>query len=54
MKITNIRIEYEDGSDITFGAFELEKLARLEGVIDFIERAKRVYENLKPLFKKET
>lgn len=52
-KINRLEIYYEDNTSITFGTFEIEKLENLNDAMEFVERARRVYENLRGLFKKD-
>ena len=51
MKIQEVRITFEDGHQIHIDSYELEKLEKAYETITMLERAKQLYENLKPLFK---
>jgi len=51
MKIKEIRIIYEDGSDLILSKWELDKIEKMGEAMNWIQRAKAVYDGLKPLFK---
>ena len=51
-QIESIEIRYYNGNKLTICQNELERIAKLGEALTWIERAKQVYNDLKPLFSK--
>jgi len=49
-KIQSLEIRYVDGSVDTISSFEIERLERLKDVIALIERARMLFNSLRPIF----
>lgn len=49
-KIREVRIYYEDGSQLALDSWEIEKFEKLSDAIQLIERARDLFESLKTLF----
>lgn len=49
-QIREIRVYYEDGSELHFGPFELDRLEKIDQVVALIDRARHLYATLHSLF----
>lgn len=49
-KVREIIIEYEDGTREQISAFQLDRLERLQNAVNMLERARALFQALKPLF----
>lgn len=52
-KVLEITVRYTDGNVSTFNSYDLERIEELNEVMSFIERARNVYNALKPIMAKE-
>ena len=50
--LVSIQIRYSDGSYLDISQYELDRIKKLGEAMDWIQRAKNVYDNLKVLFEK--
>jgi len=50
VRISSIRLNFEDGSCMEISDYDLKKIEAMGQAMDLLDRAKRIYEQLKPMF----
>jgi len=53
MKVTQLRVQYEDGSYVDIYRNQLDAVSALADTVDLMEQAERVFKMLEPLFRQE-